>query len=127
MLLCSYLEKNYSSEVRDSNNVDRGENIYWQFFRHKKVSFVYLWAFQFPWDVRHHIDCISAANTNAQTAESATVNGVTVSADKEDAWISVVLQNDLMNYTGARLPETNAKFRTRRRQKVIYLKQKKRS
>ena len=55
----------------------------------------HLWAFQLPWEIGHDVDGIGTADTNAQTAESATVRRVTVRADQEEAGERVVLEHDL--------------------------------
>lgn len=59
--------------------------------------------------------------TNAETAQAASVGRVRVSSDHEQAGEGVVLQDDLMNDAGARLPESNAVFSARRLQELVHL------
>lgn len=55
---------------------------------------------------------ISKYLTNAKTSKATSIGCVGVSADHEKAREGIVLQDDLMDDTGAWLPETHAVFRT---------------
>ncbi len=55
----------------------------------------HLRTLQFPGNSRHHIDCVCAADADAEAAEAAAVRGVTVRADHEQPRECVVLQQNL--------------------------------
>lgn len=93
-------------------------------------------AFQLPRNVRHHIDSVSAAHANAQAAEatcefpsiknssgrikSTAIGCVAIGADEKQAGESVILENNLMNNTRARLPKADAILGAGRRQEVVH-------
>lgn len=54
-------------------------------------------AFQFPWNIGHHIDGISTTNTNAQSTQTTAIWRMRVGADHQQAGETVVLENDLMD------------------------------
>jgi len=78
-------------------------------------------AFQLPWDVCHNVDSIGAANTNAQTTQTATVGSVRIGTDHQQAGEGVILENNLVDDAGSGIPETNAVFGTRGLQEIINL------
>lgn len=59
--------------------------------------------------------------TNAKTAQTASVGSVRVSPDHQQAGKGVVLQNDLMDDTGAWLPETHAVLGASGLQELVHL------
>lgn len=66
-----------------------------------------LGGLQLPGEVGHDIDSVSTADTDGGHTETTTVGGVRVSADEKTTGESVVLEEDLVDDTGAGLPETD--------------------
>lgn len=60
-------------------------------------KYAYLRALEFPRDVGHDVDCVSTADTDAETSEAAAVGGVRVGTDDEEAGESVVFEDDLFS------------------------------
>lgn len=80
-----------------------------------------LWSLQFPWKVGHNVDSISATNTDGDHAKATSIWSVGISANHETTWECVVFQNNLMNDTRSRAPETNVVFGAGSGQKVVDL------
>ena len=74
---------------------------------------------QTPRFTSHDVDCIGASYTDGQHCQPAGVWGVRVGADHHRARKCVVFQDNLVNDTGARLPEADSMFFTGRTQEVI--------
>ena len=64
-------------------------------------------SFQLPGETSHDIDGISTADTDGGHAKTTSVRGVGVSSNHQTTRESIVLQDDLVNDTGAGLPEAN--------------------
>ncbi len=67
-------------------------------------SGTHLGGLELPRDARHDIHCVCAAHTDRAHAEAPAVGRVAVRADHQPARERVVLQDDLVNNAGARLP-----------------------
>lgn len=76
-------------------------------------------AFQLPRYVGHHVHGVSATYTDAETAQTAAVRRVGVGADHQQTWKCVILEDDLVDDTGTRVPETDAVLGTGRLQEII--------
>lgn len=76
-------------------------------------------AFQLPRYVGHHVYGVSATYTDAETAQTSAIRRVGVGADHQQTWKCVILEDDLMDDTGTRVPETDAVLGTGRLQKII--------
>lgn len=66
-----------------------------------------LGCLQLPRKTSHDIDSISTTDTNGSHTETTSVGGVRVGTDHQTTGEGVVLKENLVNDTGARLPETN--------------------
>lgn len=76
-------------------------------------------SLEFPREVGHDVDGIGTADTNSSHAETTAVGGVGVSADEKTTRESIVLQDDLVDDTGAGLPETNVVLGAGGRKEVV--------
>ena len=74
---------------------------------------------QLPGHARHHVHRIGAAHTDGQHAHTARVGRMGIRPDHHAARERVVLQDDLMDDTGTRLPEADAVAGCRRGQEII--------
>ena len=72
----------------------------------RQVNLDNLGALQLPGDTRHDINRIRTTDTASDHAETAGVGGVRVSTDHEATGEGVVLEDDLVDDTRARPPET---------------------
>ena len=70
---------------------------------------------------RHDFAGIGTADPDRQHAQPAAVRGVRVGADDQAAGKGVILQDDLMNDAGARLPEADPVLLRGRSQKIVDL------
>lgn len=80
----------------------------------------HLGAFQLPRYVGHHVHGVSATYTDAETAQTASVGRVGVGADHQQTWKCVILEDDLVDDTGTRVPETDAVLGTGRLQEIVH-------
>ena len=78
-------------------------------------------TFQLPRYVGHHVHGVGATHADAKAAEAAAVGRVRVGTDHQQAWESVVLEDDLMDDAGARVPETDAVLGPGCLQEVVHL------
>lgn len=78
-------------------------------------------SLKFPGETSHHIDGISTTDTNGSHTETTAVRSVRVGTDHQTTGESVILQNDLVDDTGARLPETNVVLGSSGGKKVVDL------
>src|SRR5205823_12053822 len=75
----------------------------------------------FPGEPRHHLAAVGAAHADREHPEAAAVGRVGVGADHEPAGEGVVLENDLVDDPGARLPEADPVFPRGRAEEVVDL------
>jgi hypothetical protein len=80
-----------------------------------------LGCLKLPGETSHDIDSISSTNTNGGHTKTTSVGSVRVGTDHKTTGESVVLEDDLVNNTGARLPETDVVLGTRGAEEVVYL------
>lgn len=78
-----------------------------------------LGGLQLPGEVGHDIDGISTSDTNSGHTETTAVGGVRVGTDEETTGESIVLENDLVDNTRARAPETKVVLGAGRGQEVV--------
>lgn len=76
---------------------------------------------QLPWNVCHHVNRVGTTDADAQTAQSSAVGGVRIGTDHQQARERVILEDDLVNDTGAGVPEADAVFRASGLQEVVHL------
>jgi hypothetical protein len=74
-----------------------------------------------PGQPGHDLDGIRAADADRAGAEAAGVGRVRVGADDQLARKRVLLENDLVDDSGARAPESRAVFRGRRLEEIVDL------
>ena len=72
-----------------------------------------LGALQLPGDTRHDINRIRTTDTASDHAETAGVGGMRVGTDHETTGEGIVLEDNLVDDTGAWPPETEAVLRKR--------------
>ena len=65
-----------------------------------------LGALELPWNVGHDVDSVGTTNTTCNHAETTSVGGVRVGTNHKSTGEGIVLQDDLVNDTRARPPET---------------------
>jgi hypothetical protein len=76
-------------------------------------------SLKFPRETSHHIDGISTTDTDSSHSKTTSVGCVRVGTDHQTTGESVVLQNDLVDDTGAGLPETDVVLRSSGGQEVV--------
>ena len=79
----------------------------------RQVNLDNLGALQLPGDTRHDINRIRTTDTASDHAETAGVGGMRVGTDQETAGEGIVLEDNLVDDTGAWPPETEAVLRKR--------------
>ena len=79
----------------------------------RQVNLDNLGALQLPGDPRHDINRIRTTDTASDHAETAGVGGMRVGTDHETAGEGIVLEDNLVDDTGAWPPETEAVLRKR--------------
>jgi hypothetical protein len=80
-----------------------------------------LGGLKLPGKTSHDIDGVSSTDTNGGHTETTGVGSVRVGTDHKTTGESVVLEDDLVNDTGAGLPETEVVLGARRTQEVVDL------
>jgi hypothetical protein len=76
---------------------------------------------ELPRKSSHDIDGVSTTDTDGSHTETTSVRSVGIRSNQETSRESVVLQDDLVNDTRARTPETKSVLGARRRQEVVHL------
>src|ERR1700753_441846 len=71
-----------------------------------------LWCLQFPWKISHNVDSVSTADTNGSHSKTSGIWCMGISTNHQATRESIILENNLMNDTGARFPEANVIFGT---------------
>lgn len=74
---------------------------------------------ELPWEVRHDVNSISTADTDGAHAKTTRIWRVGVGADEQATGESIVLEKDLVDDAGARLPETDVVLCTSRGEEVV--------
>lgn len=71
-------------------------------------------ALELPWNISHDVDSISTTNTARDHSETTSVGGVRVSANHKTTRERIVLEDNLMDNTRARPPETETILKSMR-------------
>lgn len=80
-----------------------------------------LGGLQLPGETSHDIDSVSTTDTNGRHTKTTSVRSVGVGSDHQTTGEGVVLKNDLVDDTRARLPETNVVLGARGGKEVVDL------
>lgn len=81
----------------------------------------HLRALELPRDVRHNVDGIGATDADAQATKTAAIRRVRIGTDHQQTREGIVLEDDLMNDTGAGIPEAHAVLSASGLQKIVDL------
>lgn len=80
-----------------------------------------LGSLQFPGKVGHDVNSIGTADTDSSHTETTSIGSVRVSTDQETTGEGIVLEDDLMDDTGAGTPEANVVLCARGGEEVVDL------